>query len=461
MSDDLIYGSVLLFSLAFGQAAKCTKGALNRKLLCSIVGALIVIVTCRADGLHPIFTTFVNSLLISVISPRICHVASFIWCFGYLVFFRTADYFGLPKPSPLANALQLFNTLRMVGVAFEVHDAYYLERKRDESDEDFKRRKEYYKLRPSLLDLVMYSFCYIGLFTGPYYKYRTYFDFLHQEKPESIPTFKFALQRLKPVPAIAISYLVFSYFFNIKYVETEEFYQLPFIYRLLYMVPMFTIFRTRLYLAWLFAECMCMTSGLGAYPISYKAQCGEGPSNLEAVEKRKLTEKSESGDEERYDFETVYNLDIYGCELAPTTREGLRSWNMTVQYWLASCVHRRLPKSLGALRVAVTMGVSAFWHGIHAGYYLSFMTVPPILMAEEAMTAAFRNRANPAQQKLFDWGCWFFKMRGFDYMCMGFLLLKFDATIAYWSSIYFAGHICIVLLLIIGYAFQGKKSKKE
>ena len=36
------------------------------------------------------------------------------------------------------------------------------------------------------------------------------------------------------------------------------------------------------------------------------------------------------------------------------------------------------------------MGVSAFWHGIHPGYYLSFLTVPPILMAEDAMTAAFR-----------------------------------------------------------------------
>jgi hypothetical protein len=51
-----------------------------------------------------------------------------------------------------------------------------------------------------------------------------------------------------------------------------------------------------------------------------------------------------------YDFETVHNIDIWGCELAPTTKQGLRSWNMTVQYWLATYVHRRVPLSLKPYR---------------------------------------------------------------------------------------------------------------
>ena len=98
------------------------------------------------------------------------------------------------------------------------------------------------------------------------------------------------------------------------------------------------------------------------------------------------------------------------------------------------------------------MSVSAFWHGIHPGYYLSFLTVPPILMAEEAMTRAFRKGTSEKQQKLFDFGCWFFKMRGFDYMCMGFLLLSYKSTVTYWKSIYFLGHIVVVIFLIIGNA---------
>ena len=48
-----------------------------------------------------------------------------------------------------------------------------------------------------------------------------------------------------------------------------------------------------------------------------------------------------------YNFETVHNIDEYGCEFAPTVREGMRSWNMTVQYWLASNVYKRLTVKSG------------------------------------------------------------------------------------------------------------------
>jgi len=106
------------------------------------------------------------------------------------------------------------------------------------------------------------------------------------------------------------------------------------------------------------------------------------------------------------------------------------------------------------------MSVSAFWHGIHPGYYLSFLTVPPILVAEDAMTKAFR-RGSATQRYLFDWACWFFKMRGFDYNCMGFVLLTYDATIRYWHSIYFIVHIFIVLFIAIGTIFAPKKERSK
>ena len=45
-------------------------------------------------------------------------------------------------------------------------------------------------------------------------------------------------------------------------------------------------------------------------------------------------------------------------------------------------------------------------------------------------------------------------------MCMGFLLLTLDATIAYWKSIYFTGHIFVIAFLLIGFAFKPRKTKK-
>ena len=47
-------------------------------------------------------------------------------------------------------------------------------------------------------------------------------------------------------------------------------------------------------------------------------------------------------DSVEYDFETVHNIDEYGSDFTPTVRAGMKCWNMTVQYWLATNVYKRL-----------------------------------------------------------------------------------------------------------------------
>lgn len=116
---------------------------------------------------------------------------------------------------------------------------------------------------------------------------------------------------------------------------------------------------------------------------------------------------------------------------------------------------------LSFFRVAITMSVSAFWHGIHPGYYLSFSLVPLIVFAEDSMIAVFRKNSSENFQYWFDWICLFFKMRGFDYMCMGFLLLRFDITLRYWSSIYFIGHIVTLFFIIISKVLKPKRRKED
>ena len=73
------------------------------------------------------------------------------------------------------------------------------------------------------------------------------------------------------------------------------------------------------------------------------------------------------------------------------------------------------------------------------------------------MRAAFRH-GSPRRIQCFDWACWFFKMRGFDYMCMGFLLLRLDYTLTYWKSIFFIGLVVTAVFLVTGMLFR-KKSK--
>ena len=106
------------------------------------------------------------------------------------------------------------------------------------------------------------------------------------------------------------------------------------------------------------------------------------------------------------------------------------------------------------------MGVSAFWHGVYPGYYLSLLTVPFVVAAEDRFHKTFRVNLTPTQEVVFDWCNWFLKMRLFDYMCMAFMLLSMEDTIRYWRSIYFLGHVVTAVFFILGTVFAPKRQRK-
>ncbi|XP_013400325.1 lysophospholipid acyltransferase 7 [Lingula anatina] len=458
-ADDFIYATLLIISVFCGTFIKQTKDARHKQLLSSTIGAGMVLVVCGFHLLHSFITALVNALLVLWISPRYCHIVSFMWCFGYLTFFRTTHYFGLPKVPSHSNAVQLLLTLKMVGLAFELHDSYKRQQKAksaEDCQQDAQRQNlaleaEYRNINPSLMDIMLYSYCYIGLLTGPYFKYRTYHDMLHNEHTASIPTWQPLLEKLKVLPVCALLFIVTSMVYPLEYVKTEEFHQRFFLYRLWYMIVTFFIFRMRIYSAWILSEMVCITSALGAYPKDSRPKRGQGPTNLGT-----LKDLETSADEVEYDFETIHNISPSGCEMSSTVREGMKSWNMSVQFWLAHFVYSRVP--FRSIRTFLTMLVSAYWHGIHPGYYLSFLLVPFVLMAEDAMIKAFRDNASNKQQQIFDWFWWFFKLRFLEYMSMGFLLLGLYSTLDYWSSIYFFGHVMTAVFYVTGLVFMKRKS---
>lgn len=111
------------------------------------------------------------------------------------------------------------------------------------------------------------------------------------------------------------------------------------------------------------------------------------------------------------------------------------------------------------LRAGWTMFISAYWHGLHPGYYLSFLTIPLCIAAESAMEASVRAKLGPRGQNIFDWVHWFLKMRAYDYMCMGFVLLNATDTINYWMSIYFIMHVIAVCCILVGRVLKGGKKE--
>ncbi|XP_077577832.1 membrane-bound acylglycerophosphatidylinositol O-acyltransferase mboat7 [Stigmatopora nigra] len=441
--DELVYMGVLAASIPVGFLFRYLSPPV-KKGAALLLGLSIIISTCQVHTLHSLVTVIGTWILIKC-NWRLAPMLSLCWTFLYLLFFRCVMWFGFPKPTPFANAVQLLLTLKMVSLANEIH-SFHMEKKKEIGSVGVLSRE------PSLYDIISYSYCYIGVMTGPFFRFQTYSDWLEQSKPLALPSWEPCLNRLKLVPVFGALFLAVNLVFPLAYVRTNDFLEHNFFFRFFYMVVVFFVFRMRFYAAWCSAEAGCISAGLGCYPERAECKPGRGPT---------VNYSPKSLSEEKYDFKTIQNIDCYNTDFCVKVRHGMRYWNMTVQWWLHHYIYPNAPFKSYTLRAGWTMFISAYWHGLHAGYYLSFLTIPLCIAAESAMESSVRSRLGPGGQKIFDWVHWFLKMRAYDYMCMGFVLLKASDTINYWSSIYFAMHVVAVLCIVVGGALKGGRRKEK
>ncbi len=90
---------------------------------------------------------------------------------------------------------------------------------------------------------------------------------------------------------------------------------------------------------------------------------------------------------------------------------------------------------------------SAFWHGVRPGYYLTFMSVPLVIMAQSLMEKLIQP---PEEWKtVYDWINWVILHRCFEYLSVAFILLDIDAIMKTWSHMYFYNHIMIIFFIIL------------
>ncbi|PRD23071.1 UNVERIFIED_CONTAM: mboat7 [Trichonephila clavipes] len=451
--DDIIYILLLCLSVALGPVIRNVPNIFYRQLFSTVAGFIIAFIVSGSHIFHSFIVTFINALIIRFFRRK-CHIVSAVFCFGYLAFFRSTHYFGLPIPPTHTNAIQMILTLKMVGLAFEIQGIQIDDKTKQLKNADL--LKKYQKINPSFIDVFHYAFCIAGVLIGPYYKFRTYWDSFHLPYSSRVCAIKFLKDRIRIVPLYVLLYLIGNYLYPLDFASSPEIMDESFWYRVFYMTPSFFNFRMRIYSGFILGECVCIAMGLGAYPKVSNPQPGAGPTNFSALEE--LDVKNLSSVE--YSFETVKNIYEYGSEFWPTIREGIRSWNRTVQFWLATFVYKRLTLSKPA-KICVTMLVSAFWHGVHPGYYLCLCSAPLFLFVETEVEKAFKHSAPYSQQVIFDWIWWIIKMQSFSYMGMPFLLLNIRSCLHFWKSVYFCGHIFIVLLYVVAHRINKTKLKRQ
>ena len=235
--------------------------------------------------------------------------------------------------------------LQLISVAFDTRDSILY----DDKDSSQKPRTfPAEALDFGILEFFCYSYCFLGLFTGPFFRYTTFHHFLKQSDPERLPTAKSALKELTYVPLYVTVFIILQMYFPVWYLASDEYINHPggVLYRLAYMYPCLTWFRWRFYIAWQLAVCSVILAGMGAYPKDCECRPGMGPFKMSQKYKDNvLTIDSEKGEyiEEDVDFTTVHQLHVWPIETMTRATGPVVHWNMSVQFWMYYYVSKRFP----------------------------------------------------------------------------------------------------------------------
>lgn len=156
--------------------------------------------------------------------------------FGYLFFFRSLSFLGYDAPPGHTNMIQMILTLKLVGLAFEVNNAYTKSKTVADGQKDTAAvaqpsltEADRALLKLSMLDIFHYSFNYVGVLTGPYITFKTYRDAMYLSFSGKADCIGATVDKLKVIPLYAGLFLLVSYIWPLQ--VRKPFRPLPLIRR--------------------------------------------------------------------------------------------------------------------------------------------------------------------------------------------------------------------------------------
>ena len=79
---------------------------------------------------------------------------------------------------------------------------------------------------------------------------------------------------------------------------------------------------------------------------------------------------------------------FFGFQFSNNLRSAIGSWNMGTNIWLRFLVYERLEK-YESIKTICTFLLSAVWHGVYPGYYLTFLTAAVLVSSARTVSALF------------------------------------------------------------------------
>ncbi|KAM5317241.1 lysophospholipid acyltransferase 2 isoform 3-T3 [Glossophaga mutica] len=320
-------------------------------------------------------------------------------------------------------------TQKITSLAYEIHDGMF--RKEEELTPSQRRM-------PSLLEYLSYTCNFMGILAGPLCSYKDYITFIEGRSHHVAQSDKNGKEQphcaeAEPSPNVAVTqkllvcglsllvHLTVSSFFPVEHNVDEDFQaSASWPTKVVYLYVSLLAARPKYYFAWTLADAINNAAGFGF---------------------RGYDENGEA----RWDL--ISNLRIQQIEMSTSFKMFLDNWNIQTALWLKRVCYERATLS----PTIQTFVLSAIWHGVYPGYYLTFLTGVLMTLAARAMRSNFRHHftGTPQLKLLYDVATWAATQVAVSYTVVPFVLLSVKPSLAFYSSWYYCLHIAGILVLLL------------
>ncbi|CAA16861.1 membrane bound O-acyltransferase, MBOAT Ale1 [Schizosaccharomyces pombe] len=379
-----------------------------------------------------LFTYFVAAFYRSSRMPWII----FIVILGHTFSSHVIRYI-YPSENTDITASQMVLCMKLTAFAWSVYDGRLPSSELSSYQKDRALRKI-----PNILYFLGYVFFFPSLLVGPAFDYVDYERFitLSMFKPLADPyekqitphSLEPALGRCWRGLLWLILFITGSSIYPLKFLLTPKFASSPILLKYGYVCITAFVARMKYYGAWELSDGACILSGIGYNGL-------------------------DSSKHPRWD--RVKNIDPIKFEFADNIKCALEAWNMNTNKWLRNYVYLRVAKKgkrPGFKSTLSTFTVSAMWHGVSAGYYLTFVSAAFIQTVAKYTRRHVRpfflkpDMETPGPfKRVYDVIGMVATNLSLSYLIISFLLLNLKESIHVWKELYFIVHIYILIALAV------------
>ncbi|XP_014871627.1 membrane-bound O-acyltransferase domain-containing protein 2-like isoform X1 [Poecilia latipinna] len=367
------------------------------------------------------------------------HKYCFIVTLGYLILCQiTRVYvFDYGMYSADFTGPMMVITQKITSMAFEIHDGLS---KRREGQLTPSQKYLAISRMPSLLEYLSYNCNFMGILAGPTCSYNDYMAFMegtsyqrrHQEnangkengkakKPEPSPK-RAVVSKLCTCAISLTTYLSLYRLLPVDHSIDEYFVSTtPFYLQVVYLYLAMLALRPKYYFVWTLADAINNAAGFG-----FNGYDTDGSP--------------------RWDL--ISNLRILDIEFATSFKLFLDNWNIQTAQWLKRVCYERCPVN----PTTATFLLSAMWHGVYPGYYLTFVTGIGMTMAARAVRHNIRPYflVSDSHKRVYDVITWASTQVAICYTVVPFVLLAVGPSLKFYSSWYFCLHLlCLLVVLVL------------